>query len=60
MPTATSASIRASARPSAIPATASAAASPRNSASTFRRVKPSARSVPISCLRATTEIVTVL
>ena len=43
-----------------MPATASAAASPRNSASTFARLRPSARSVPISSRRATTEIVTVL
>ena len=47
--TAASASSRARPSPIAMPATASAAASPRKSSSTLLRVRPSARSVPISC-----------
>jgi hypothetical protein len=58
--TAASASSRARPRPITMPIAASAAASPRNSHNTLRRVSPSARKVPISWRRATTEMVIVL
>ncbi len=46
--------------PAAVPTTPTAAASPSTRAKISRRVTPSARSVPISTRRRTTEKVTLL